>query len=59
MSEQKKRNQYAFDKEKYDHAHIQFPKGKKDKIKAHAESKGMSLNAYIKALIEKDSGIEL
>lgn len=29
-------------------------KGRKDKIKAHAQQKGMSLNAYIVDLIEKD-----
>jgi len=30
------------------------PKGKREQIKAHAESKGMSLNAYINDLVEKD-----
>jgi len=29
-------------------------KGQKDKIKAHAESKGMSMTEYIKKLIEAD-----
>lgn len=29
-------------------------KGKKEKIKTHAENLGMSLNAYINALIDKD-----
>ena len=29
-------------------------KGEREKIKAHAESKGMSLNGYINALIAAD-----
>lgn len=31
-------------------------KGNLDKIKAHAQKEGMSLNAYIVGLIEKDMG---
>ena len=41
-------------KEKYDRFLVTTPKGKRNIIKAHAESKGMSLNAYINDLIEKD-----
>lgn len=37
---------------------FRVPKGEKSKIRAHAESKGMSLTAYIKGLIEKDMGEE-
>lgn len=33
-----------------------MPRGNLDKIKAHAQSKGMSLNAYIVGLIERDMG---
>ena len=33
---------------------IRVPKGKKDNIKDQAESQGMSVNAYIIGLIEKD-----
>ena len=36
MSESKKRNQYACDKEKYDHVHVQLPKGKKARYQEHA-----------------------
>lgn len=35
---------------------LRFKKGEKEKIKAHAESLGMSLNAYIVGLIERDMG---
>ena len=40
--------------EKQDHFTLRMPQGAKGKVKAHAESKGMSLNAYINDLIEKD-----
>lgn len=45
-----------YNKAKFDRFLLTTPKGGKDKIKAHAQSKGMSLNAYIVALIEKDMG---
>ncbi len=31
-----------------------IPKGDRDKIKAHAQTKGMSLNAYILELVRRD-----
>ncbi len=48
------RNKY--DANHYEYATLKLPKGEKAKIKAHAESNGMSLNAYIVSLIEKDMG---
>lgn len=41
-------------KEKRDRITVGVPKGDKDKYKAHAESRGMSLNALIVELLEKD-----
>lgn len=41
-------------KEKRDRITVGVPKGDKDKYKAHAENKGMSLNALIVHLLEKD-----
>lgn len=38
----------------YDRIEIKVKKGQKTVIQAHAESKGLSLNAYIVGLIEKD-----
>lgn len=38
----------------YDRINLTVPKGKKDKIKAHAESKGESVNGYINRLIDED-----
>ena len=42
--------------EKLDQCTLRLPGGSKDKIKAHAQSKGLSLNAYIVSLIETDMG---
>lgn len=33
---------------------FRVPKGEKDRIRRYAETKGMSLSAYIKRLIEND-----
>lgn len=38
----------------YDELKIRVKKGQKAVIQAHAQSKGLSLNAYIVSLIEKD-----
>ena len=38
----------------YDQLRVNVKKGERDKIKAHAESLGLSLNAYINKLIEED-----
>ena len=39
--------------EKLDRVNLTMPKGKKDIIKAHAESKGESLNAFINRAIDE------
>ena len=43
-----------YEKENYDKVLLRLQKGSRDKIKALAQQKGMSLNAYIVDLIEKD-----
>lgn len=43
-----------FISENYDRINLTVPKGKKDEIKAHAESRGESVNAYIWRLIQED-----
>lgn len=43
-----------YNKKAYDDLRIRVKKGEAEKIKAHAESKGMSLNGYINKLIEED-----
>lgn len=40
--------------EKRDKLTLNLPKGDKDRYKAHAEAKGMSLTSLIVELIEKD-----
>ena len=50
----KAKNKYA--SKTYDRIALLVKKGDREKIKAHAESKGMSLNAYINMLIDKDIG---
>lgn len=42
-----------YQSEKYDRIIVQVKKGEKEKIKAHAESLGMSLNAFIVDAIKK------
>lgn len=42
--------------QKLDDVIFRVKKGRKAEIKAHAESLGMSLNAYINYLIDKDMG---
>ena len=39
-------------KENYDEIKVRVDKGKKDSIKAHAETQGESLNAFINRAIE-------
>lgn len=47
-------------KNNYDELKVRVPKGDKDKIKSHAESKNESLNGFInraiKETIDRDSG---
>jgi len=41
-----------FIKENYDEIKVRVPKGKREEYKEHAESRGESLNAFIKRAIE-------
>lgn len=56
MADQSKYTSYknAFKAQKYDSISLLVEKGQKEKIKAHALAKGMSLNGYLNSLIEKD-----
>lgn len=57
-TEAQKKATAKYNAKAYDRIEIKVPKGEKEKIKAHAESLGMSLNAYIVGLIERDMGIK-
>ena len=50
-AQQKAVNKYV--REKYDKLLLTMPKGRKDIIKAHAESKGESVNGFINRAIEE------
>ncbi len=50
-AQQKAVNKYM--RENYDRVNLTMPKGQKDKIKAHAESNGESLNGFINRAISE------
>lgn len=58
MTDKKKFNKIAYNNEfiagAYDRINLTVPKGDRKKIKAHAQSKGESVNAYINRLIKED-----
>ena len=61
MSPQSKAHQKASNKyqaKAYDRMNLLVKKGEREKIKAYAESKGLSLNAYVTGLIYKDMGVD-
>lgn len=61
MSPQSKAHQKASNKyqaKAYDRMNLLVKKGERERIKAYAESKGLSLNAYVTGLIYKDMGVE-
>lgn len=53
-SEAQKRATLKYRDKAYDRVELQIKKGDKDIYKAQAQKRGMSLNAYIISLIEKD-----
>lgn len=50
-AQQKAVNKYV--RENYDRINVNMPKGKKEKIQAHAANLGISVNAYINAAIDE------
>ena len=54
MSEARKRANEKYNAKAYDQVKVLVKKGQREIIKAHAESKGMSLNGYINKLIQDD-----
>jgi uncharacterized protein (DUF1778 family) len=58
MESIKKRNQYEFDKRKYDHVHAQLPKGAKSLVQAAADKEGLSLNAFINRAVLAQMGLD-
>ena len=56
ISEAQKRATIKYMKNNYDRLEIKVPKGRKDEIKAHAESRGESLNGYVVQAVEERMG---
>ena len=60
MAERKAKWQNDYILRTYDRINLTVPKGDKDKIKAHAESRGESVNSFINRAIsnqmEQDNG---
>lgn len=54
LSEAQKRANQKYNAKAYDQIKIVVKKGRRDEIKQFAEKCGMSLNAYVNYLIEKD-----
>ncbi len=58
-AQQRAVNKYM--KDNYDRVNLTLPKGQKDRIKAHAESRGESVNAFINRAIsetlEREAGL--
>ena len=50
-AQQRAVNKYM--KDNYDRVNLTLPKGQKDRIKAHAESRGESVNAFINRAISE------
>ena len=63
MKEKKTANptQYKnqFQREKYDRLAVQIKKGEREQLRQIAESKGYSLNGYIRHLLKQDTGLDL
>lgn len=54
MGKTSTQSKQKYNEKAYDRIALTVKKGQKDVIKAHAESKGMSLNGYINHLIDED-----
>lgn len=63
MADRKAKWQNDYISKAYDRINLTVPKGEKDKIRAHAESRGESVNAFIaraiNETIERDNDSEV
>ncbi|MGN0455138.1 MAG: hypothetical protein ACI4G1_08220 [Ruminococcus sp.] len=53
VSQAQKRATAKYEQQNYDKVLLRLEKGKKDKIKSHAESKGESVNGFVKRAIDE------
>ena len=56
VSEAQKKAKKRYEARTYDMVGIRVKKGNRNKIKAYAESKGESLNGFVKGLISREMG---
>lgn len=56
MSEARKKANEKYNAKAYDQVKIIMKKGQREQVKEFAESRGLSLNAYINKLIADDMG---
>lgn len=54
MAERKAKWQNDYILKTYDRINLTVPKGDKERIKAHAEKQGESVNGYINRLLQQD-----
>lgn len=52
-TEARRRANEKYNAKAYDEIKVRVPKGKKDKIKAHAEKNGESLNGFVNRAIDE------
>lgn len=57
LTDAQKRANQKYNAKAYDQIKVLVKKGEREKIKKFAETKGMSLNSYIKNLIEQDMNL--
>lgn len=57
LTDAQKRANQKYNAKAYDQIKVLVKKGEREKIKKFAETKGMSLNSYIKKLIEQDMNL--
>lgn len=57
LTDAQKRANQKYNAKAYDQIKVLVKKGERKKIRKFAEAKGMSLNAYIKKLIEQDMNL--
>lgn len=53
VSQAQKKATAKYEQQKYDKVLLRLEKGKKDKIKSHAESNGESINGFVKRAIDE------
>ena len=59
MGKPSNKSKDAYNAKAYDQVKLFVPKGTREKLQEYASSKDMSLNSYIKDVLQADSGVDL